>query len=86
MIASSPKAVRSRRRVSRSYLTVWLAALVVALSHCAPDPRTVHCSNDASCKERGGDYNYCVNGRCVECVTNAACGPGRRCSVGTCKP
>jgi Cys-rich repeat protein len=85
MIASSHDDGRCQSRLCRTSLAIWIAAIAAALTQCAPDPRTVHCSNDTSCKERG-DYNYCVNGRCVECVTNSACGAGRRCSVGTCKP
>jgi hypothetical protein len=46
--------------------------------------RDVHCSNDGDCQALGGDFNYCVEARCLECVTNAACGAHRYCHKGAC--
>lgn len=75
---------RKRTRGSMAGALALLAALTLTLSRCAPEAKTVHCSNDAICKDQG-DYDYCVNGRCVECVTSSGCEAGERCSAGVCR-
>lgn len=42
------------------------------------------CANDAECKQIDEALRYCVRNRCAECVTKAACGPHRTCSLGRC--
>jgi hypothetical protein len=74
----------------RGPMALALASMCLTLSAlaagCAPEPRTVHCSNDADCTELGGDFHYCAQSRCVECVTSAWCGPDRRCAAGSWVP
>lgn len=52
--------------------------MLIALAACAPEPKYVPCSNDGECRERGHDFQYCLESRCVECVGNS------RCKVGLC--
>jgi hypothetical protein len=63
-------------------------SLVVALfgSACAPRPRSTPCSNDGQCRELGGDFEYCLESRCVQCVGSASCGAGALCQNGECVP
>jgi hypothetical protein len=61
-----------------------LAFAALELIQCAPAPRTVHCANDGQCADLDVDFRYCAAGRCVECVTNSACGAGSKCSAGAC--
>jgi hypothetical protein len=60
------------------------ALLLPALSQCAPGPRYVTCDNDAVCHESGGNFRYCQESRCVECVTSSTCGSHRICKNGEC--
>lgn len=76
---------RRGNRGSAAGALMLLALFALTLSRCAPEAKTVHCSNDAVCKDTG-DFNYCVNGRCVECVTSSGCEKGERCSAGACRP
>ena len=63
--------------VSTLAFTTWLVG-------CAPEPRTVRCSNGGECKEHDAKYEYCLQGRCVECVARGSCGMNRICSDGMC--
>jgi hypothetical protein len=47
-------------------------------------PRDAHCSNDGECEALGGNFKYCLEAHCVECVTNAACGAYHYCHHGAC--
>jgi len=67
-----------------SLLTLASLACLLSLAQCTPEPRTAHCSNDADCPDGERGRAYCANSRCVECVTNAACGAHRRCAAGRC--
>ncbi|HEY2407477.1 MAG TPA: hypothetical protein VGI10_15810 [Polyangiaceae bacterium] len=55
----------------------------LAAVDCGP-ARDAHCSNDGECEALGGDFKYCLESRCVECVTSAACGAHRYCHQGAC--
>jgi hypothetical protein len=59
---------------------------VVTGSGCTSGPRSANCTNDGQCADSDEGRAYCVNSRCVECVTNAACGPHKRCAAGSCVP
>lgn len=52
---------------------------------CAPSPKYVACTDDASCQSADPRYSYCLQKRCVECVTNSGCGMDGRCMEGTCE-
>ena len=67
----------------RSVAISVFAILLLALFDCSSGPRSPACSNDHEC-EAAGDFHYCLDSRCVECVTNAGCGNGHRCVDGAC--
>lgn len=69
---------------SRWSLAAALVAAGALFSGCAPEPRNVPCSNDAQCAEANEDFRYCLQSRCVECVTSASCGEGNVCDDGEC--
>lgn len=52
---------------------------------CAPQPRNVPCSNDAQCAEANEDFRYCLQSRCVECVSSSSCGASGVCDSGECR-
>jgi hypothetical protein len=68
------------------YRRTTILFLVAATSlTCAPAPKYVACSDDASCQTVDPNYSYCLQKRCVECVTNSGCGMDNRCVEGVCE-
>jgi hypothetical protein len=62
-----------------------LAGIIgLAALGCAPTPRSVPCSNDRQCAELSDDFNYCLQSRCVECISSESCGDGNTCIDGQC--
>ncbi|MGK4005237.1 hypothetical protein WMF31_21590 [Sorangium sp. So ce1036] len=64
-----------------------LAALVLtgaSPAGCAPEPRSVPCSNDGECRRVDDDLRYCLSSRCVACLSSAMCGDGSQCVDGRC--
>jgi hypothetical protein len=59
------------------------ATTLFSFSDCAP-AQAPSCGNDHECESLGANFHYCLNARCVECVTSAGCGANRRCSGGAC--
>src|SRR5882724_4566902 len=62
-----------------------LAALValgacLAWVGCGGSPSTPGCKADKDCK----NHQVCAAGKCVECIDDAQCGAGRRCSANAC--
>ncbi|WP_437668743.1 hypothetical protein [Sorangium sp. So ce131] len=51
---------------------------------CAPEPENLPCSSDSACRRLDDDLAYCVNSRCVECLSSAICGAGNQCVDGRC--
>jgi hypothetical protein len=74
---------RSNRRRAGLLVTAMIAVLISVLD--CDSARSSPCSNDRECETLGGDFHYCLNARCVECVTSAGCGSGHRCVEGACK-
>lgn len=68
-------------RIAAALILV-LGAAFVGLGGCAPSPAYARCSNDGDCKEPR--YPYCMQSRCVECVSRASCNGGA-CNAGTCE-
>jgi hypothetical protein len=64
-----------------------LLILVVSLlgASCAPAPRNVPCSNGGQCEEASKDFHYCLQSRCVECVSSSSCGERGSCIDGECR-
>ncbi len=52
---------------------------------CTTSPKYVACSDDASCQAADPRFAYCMQKRCVECVTNSGCGMDGRCMEGICE-
>ncbi len=85
---SPPRAPRARHPETavrvRRVLAAFGAALLVA-GACAPSPKTVRCTNGGECTAADPRYEYCLEGRCVECVANTSCGIDNRCVDGFCE-
>lgn len=64
-------------------LTPWLA-LALMMAGCAPSPKNVPCSNGGDCAKVDAHFNYCLEARCVECISSSSCGEGRSCTDGAC--
>jgi hypothetical protein len=77
---------RSPRRRLAALSALVGVVLVFAGANCAPAARSANCSNDGECSDADSGRAYCVQSRCVECVTNAACGDHKRCAAGSCVP
>jgi peptidoglycan-associated lipoprotein len=63
----------------------WILAGIVALAcaaACGGKPTYPACDGDSDCKKP----ERCVNKKCVQCLADADCGPGKACSAGECKP
>lgn len=71
-------------RIAISSGVVALAGYAGSPVGCAPQPRSVRCSNGGECKERDPKFEYCLEGRCVECVARGSCGTNRICVDGVC--
>jgi hypothetical protein len=54
------------------------------IAGCAPSPRYERCSNGGECSAKDPKYEYCLHGRCVECVARGSCGAHRACKNGEC--
>jgi hypothetical protein len=54
------------------------------LAACAPRPKNVPCGNGGDCTKIDARYSYCLESRCVECVSSSSCGEGRSCTDGVC--
>lgn len=80
-------AKRAAPRASARRLAALLAssfALLLAAG-CAPEPRNTPCSNAGDCEKAGPGYQYCLQSRCVECVSSSSCGEGNTCVDGACE-
>lgn len=51
---------------------------------CAPAPKSLPCSNASDCRAHGDGYEYCLEGRCVRCISRSMCDPGELCVDGEC--
>lgn len=62
------------------------AAVLVALAAvgCAPEPKSVPCSNDGACRSVDERLQYCLRSKCVECVGVSGCKTGQVCDNGAC--
>lgn len=63
--------------------TLWFG-LALMVAGCAPSPKNVPCSNGGECTKVDARFNYCLQSRCVECISSSSCGEGRLCTDGTC--
>jgi hypothetical protein len=52
---------------------------------CAPAPKNVPCENDADCHALDKGYEYCLEQRCVKCVSRSMCAAEELCIDGECK-
>lgn len=75
----------SRRSLAAALLGAAALAAGTLTPGCAPQPRNVPCSNDAQCAETNEDFRYCLQSRCVECVSSSGCGAGSLCDSGECR-
>jgi hypothetical protein len=66
----------------RAAVAAAIAAWVVA---CAPAPQNVPCDVDADCGGAGSEVRYCLESRCVECLSAAMCTSGEHCVDGRCR-
>lgn len=55
------------------------------LSACSPRPRNVPCTNAGDCEAAGDGFRYCLESRCVECLSDMGCGDGNKCTDGRCQ-
>ena len=63
---------------------VSLAGIALGLASCAPQARHTACANDGQCESIGGEFHYCLESRCVECVGSSSGGDKRTCVDGRC--
>jgi len=61
-----------------------MAAFMIAAA-CAPSPKSVPCSNTGDCETVNAAFKYCLQNRCVECVSDSSCGTGNACDDGICE-
>ena len=66
------------------FLAAALGLSAFALAGCDVQPKNVPCSNAGDC---AGDprFAYCLQSRCVECLSSASCGDGNLCHDGMCE-
>lgn len=65
----------------------WFSAVILlglAAAGCAPEPKSVPCSNDSVCQGIDARLNYCLQSKCVECVGVSGCPAGAVCDDGAC--
>jgi peptidoglycan-associated lipoprotein len=61
-----------------------LLVLGTLATSCAPEPRNVPCTNDGQCQKASEAFRYCLQSRCVQCVSSSSCGNGNSCIDGEC--
>ncbi|HVK65162.1 MAG TPA: hypothetical protein VM694_11845 [Polyangium sp.] len=59
--------------------------IIVAGTACVPAPKSVPCSNQSHCEGKNAAFQYCLDNRCVECMSDASCGLGNTCVAGLCE-
>jgi peptidoglycan-associated lipoprotein len=67
-----------------AFLSIVALAAIVITPGCAPEPRSVACSNDAQCEDADERFQFCLESRCVECVGITSCPDGQSCDSGVC--
>jgi hypothetical protein len=72
-------------RIFRGLRIAILTGLFAATTQCTREAASASCRNDAQCRASDDEMRYCVNRRCAECVTHAACGSESRCVRGRCE-
>jgi peptidoglycan-associated lipoprotein len=71
--------------VARAVFAAGLAAVALATAGTGcGGPKYPKCDDDKQCNT-GGHKGVCVNGKCVDCKSDDACGSGKQCVDGTCK-
>jgi hypothetical protein len=73
----------SRIRPKKGVIFAIVVCTLVVLA-CTPGPKHQACVTDDECKDALGKAAYCMRSRCVECVSHATCGVGRRWVDGAC--
>lgn len=68
------------------FVRALLPALGLLATQCFADPKHQACRIDGDCPDAEHGRAYCVQNRCVECVTRASCGPHLTCVKGACVP
>ena len=59
--------------------------VVLALqAQCSPSATQIRCHNNADCRKQSSEFTRCVQQRCVQCATDAACDSGQECVDGRC--
>jgi hypothetical protein len=74
--------VLRRARLGVAATATVLVSAVLLANGCSTGPKYAPCSNDGDCKE--ARYPYCMQSRCVECVSRASCNGGA-CNAGLCE-
>ena len=59
---------------------VALGCLLALAAGCGDSSKKPGCKSDKDCK----NHTVCAAGKCVECIDDAQCGPGKHCSANTC--
>lgn len=59
--------------------------VAAAMSGCTQGPKSVPCSNAGDCSKVDAKYQYCLEGRCVECIGDASCPNRSLCKDGSCR-
>ncbi len=79
------RAFHQVRRLTVTGAGAALALLIAIVSPaCTPEPRNVPCSNDGQCRGVSDELRYCLESRCVECVSSSSCGSSNSCVDGMC--
>ncbi len=82
----TPPARHGSAAVSRiASCVAWLVLVLVCLAAGCGDPKWPNCTNDQNCNVEG-HKGVCLNGKCVDCRDDKACGAGKQCNAGTCTP
>jgi hypothetical protein len=62
-----------------------VALFVLAPLGCAPAPKNTPCENDGDCLALNKGYEYCLQKRCVKCISKSMCRADELCVDGECK-
>jgi hypothetical protein len=71
---------------ARSALVAAMFGLPLLFSlGCTPAPKNTPCSNNGDCEALGEGYSYCLQSRCVRCISASMCKSGELCIDGECQ-
>ncbi len=70
--------------VNLPWMPVAAVCVVSCAFGCGTPAKTALCSNDGECEARGDGLKFCLERRCVKCLSSSSCESNKICANGAC--